>query len=184
MPLPIAHGLVGACIAGTLQHQKEAAFDPKPWFLGAALGILPDMDLVFYWLLEFPQRSHRGFSHSIIVALALGVATSLVVGGDRIRNSIIYTLATLSHSLLDGLTTQSQGGVELLWPFSDFRFKLGLFDYPFYSTIDPTIQPLSVVLVKAVQVSCIEALVFGPMIVVALLISVRRTHLLKLKGPA
>jgi membrane-bound metal-dependent hydrolase YbcI (DUF457 family) len=44
-----------------------------------------------------------------------------------IRKALALTTAFLSHGILDFLTTKYAGGVELFYPFSNERVKLGIF---------------------------------------------------------
>lgn len=71
---------------------------------------------------------HRGFTHSITFALLLG-ATVAFVGfrdarwsGQRLRLWTAFTLATLTHGVLDALTTQQRPMVAFFSPFSSERF--------------------------------------------------------------
>jgi membrane-bound metal-dependent hydrolase YbcI (DUF457 family) len=47
------------------------------------------------------------------------------LGRRKLRNAIAYSLAYASHAILDFVTTKKGSGLELLWPFSEHRFKLG-----------------------------------------------------------
>jgi membrane-bound metal-dependent hydrolase YbcI (DUF457 family) len=132
MPLPIAHGLMGASIviAGSPSSPR---LDDIQWdrvLLGAVLSILPDLDSAVIWSFGFSPTWHRGFSHSILMAVVVGALSScLVKPGTRIRWGIIFGSAIASHGLMDALVSV-RGGVELLWPLSSHRFALGLYEYP------------------------------------------------------
>ncbi|HYG80999.1 MAG TPA: metal-dependent hydrolase [Pyrinomonadaceae bacterium] len=123
MPLPIAHGLVGASVVAAI-HPRPARRLFLPLLAGAVLANAADLD----FLLVFALRSrawHRGFTHSIAFALAVCLLFALSFGWRRIREAAAYGLAFASHAVLDFATTKEGGGLELLWPFSTERLRLG-----------------------------------------------------------
>jgi membrane-bound metal-dependent hydrolase YbcI (DUF457 family) len=123
MPLPIAHGLLGASLVAAL-HPKSTGRLRLPLLLGALLANAADFD----FLLAFALRSrawHRGFSHSMSFALFVCLIFVLSLGRRRIREALTYGLAFASHGVLDYVTTKEGGGVELLWPFSPDRLAFG-----------------------------------------------------------
>ena len=124
MPLPIAHGFVGASIVAAL-HPKPVSRYCLPLLIGAFLGNCADLDFILVW--AFHSRAwHRAFSHSLFFALAIGLITFLLLGRKRVKEAVAYSLAFMSHGLLDYVTTKQGGGVELLFPLSSERLKLGL----------------------------------------------------------
>ena len=124
MPLPIAHGLLGATITVLLHRQGSRNYF-RPVLIGAALANAADFDFLLVFVLG-SKAWHRGFSHSIVFALGLGLAMLLVSRWRNIRHATAYTLAFGSHGLLDFATAKFGGGVELFWPWSPQRYKLGL----------------------------------------------------------
>jgi inner membrane protein len=94
--------------------------------LAALCSVLPDVDAVGYWL-GIPYGhwlGHRGLTHSLPFALALGwVASSWAarLRASRLAAFLTVTLATGSHGLLDALTSGGLG-VALLAPLSNQRF--------------------------------------------------------------
>jgi inner membrane protein len=93
---------------------------------GTVLAVLPDLDIVLLRL-GFPYDNsfgHRGFSHSILVALLLAIAgggwACRINKGFRAAFGFLF-LSMVSHGLLDCLTNGGYG-VALLWPFSEERF--------------------------------------------------------------
>lgn len=131
----------------------------------AVVAISPDLDYVFYRLLNWGEGWHRGFSHSAAFALAAGAAAAIVVGPPTIRSFVIYSLATLSHPILDALVTDHVGGVPLFWPVSDHLFRFGLFDYTNILRGDPSRRD---VLMRALRISLAELLVLGPILVASI----------------
>ena len=124
MPLPLAHGLLGALLTVVFQPQSGRNY-LRPLLIGAAVANAADLDFLLVFVLG-SKAWHRGFSHSIVFALGLGLAMLLVTGWRNIRHIMAFTLAFMSHGLLDFVTAKMGGGVELLWPWSSERYKLGL----------------------------------------------------------
>lgn len=93
--------------------------------LGAFCAILPDLDVVaFSFGIPYDHPlGHRGLTHSIAFALGLGV----LVGGlawkrpHRVALGLYAALSTLSHGILDAMTTGGKG-IGFLIPFSSERF--------------------------------------------------------------
>jgi inner membrane protein len=91
-----------------------------------AASVLPDADvLAFRFGVPYAAAlGHRGFTHSITFALALallGAVLSRPLRTAPSRAFVFLFVATISHALLDALTTGGLG-VALLWPFSAERF--------------------------------------------------------------
>jgi membrane-bound metal-dependent hydrolase YbcI (DUF457 family) len=123
MPLPVAHGLLGASILAALHPQPTKRYY-CPLLVGAFLANAADLD--FFLVVTFHSRAwHRGFSHSIMLALVACLILVLYLGRRHIREAIAYGLAFASHGVLDYVTTKEGGGVELLWPFSSERLVFG-----------------------------------------------------------
>lgn len=93
--------------------------------LGAFCSVLPDADVLAFSLgipYEHPL-GHRGATHSIAFAVGVGLLVFALARRDPQRGGLgIYAaFATLSHGLLDALTTGGEG-VGFLIPFSAERF--------------------------------------------------------------
>lgn len=113
--IPLAAGL--ALGRRTLSPRLIAA--------GAFASILPDFDTVAFKLgiAYADQFGHRGASHSLAIALAVGLFGAMVapwLRTTRWRALWFLTACTASHPLLDALTNGGLG-VALLWPWSDTR---------------------------------------------------------------
>ena len=124
MPLPVAHGLVGAAVVAAL-HPRPARFKRLPLVAGALLANCADLDFALVFLLH-SKDWHRSFTHSVCFALALTVAAAAVAGRARLREVVAYGAAFASHCWLDFATTKAGGGLELLWPLTDARLGLRL----------------------------------------------------------
>ncbi len=98
----------------------------------AVLAVLPDLDVVAFRL-GIPYGhplGHRGLSHSLLFALALGAVTVPILFSKIPRFSrdwwtlfALCSIATASHGILDAMTHGGLG-VGFLLPFSDVRFFL------------------------------------------------------------
>lgn len=100
------------------------------WTAAALAGALPDVDAIgrpfglgdIAWL-----GGHRAFTHSLIFAVGLGFALTLLlmaVNSTRpafLRIWLALAAATMTHGLLDSMTLYGDG-VEFLSPFSTQRF--------------------------------------------------------------
>lgn len=129
-----------------------------PLVTGALLANAADFDFALVFVLH-SKAWHRGFSHSIMFALVVGLAFVLLLGRRRIREAFACGAGFASHSVLDYVTTKEGGGVELLWPFSSERLVFGwagLSELP--SRMAPTEIAASLVL---------ELMLFTPLLLLA-----------------
>lgn len=91
-----------------------------------ALSLLPDLDVIaFVFRIPYAnQFGHRGASHSLFVALALGALAGVVAARARLpvaRTALFTAVVVASHGLADALTDGGLG-VALLWPLSAARY--------------------------------------------------------------
>jgi inner membrane protein len=95
----------------------------------ACLGaMLPDADVIgFKFGIEYTsQFGHRGASHSFAFALCIGLLAMLFskpLHASRMSAFLVVTLATLSHTVLDAMTSGGHG-VAMAWPLNDERYFL------------------------------------------------------------
>jgi membrane-bound metal-dependent hydrolase YbcI (DUF457 family) len=158
MPLPVAHGLLGASVVAAGYSQSTRRYF-MPLLAGAFLANLADFDFILVFV--FHSKSwHRGFSHSILFGLIVCLILVLAVGKRHLREAIAYGLAFTSHGILDYLTTREGGGVELLWPFSTERFVLGLVGL---SEMPSTLTDLEILRTLGVELIC-----FAPLLILVL----------------
>lgn len=126
MPTIFSHA-VFATVAGKAFIKKSVSV--WFWILTAVCSIIPDTDVAAFFLgIGYENMfGHRGITHSIFFAVLFGGLTTflthkfLETGIPLIKLFIFFTLATLSHPLLDMLTDGGLG-VALFAPFSNERF--------------------------------------------------------------
>jgi membrane-bound metal-dependent hydrolase YbcI (DUF457 family) len=164
MPLPVAHGLLGASVAAALDESSESR-RWKPLLTGAFLGICPDFDYALNWLRISGGGWHHGFTHSILFAFFLGLLTATVLGG-RLRSIVVFCCATVSHTSLDFLMTESSG-VALLWPFTDHRYKLSVPNPINYTWENSSLWGSAIDLLR---ISLIELMIFAPIFLVVVFV--------------
>ena len=123
------HVAVGM-LAGRLHGGAEGRFSRRcSWgtmLTFAALSAMPDADVIAVALGAHDSGviGHRGASHSLSIAVAVGVVCALVARRMRwpvLRTAIAGMLAVASHGILDALGEGGRG-IPLLWPFSHTRF--------------------------------------------------------------
>ena len=127
MPTGFSHAFVGAALGALFRCPGPPA---RFWLAGAACAAAPDLDVVGVWL-GIPWGSmlgHRGITHSLAFAVALGAAVALAFRGPQWRGRrlglwLFLALATASHGVLDGLN-RSGSGVAFFAPFDDTRYFL------------------------------------------------------------
>ena len=101
------------------------------WILAAFCAALPDIDIIWspYGISTDDMWGHRGITHSLPVAIALGglVARWGFAGtcwrGFRLRFWLAFALAGMTHGILDSLT-QFAGWVALFAPFTARRYYI------------------------------------------------------------
>lgn len=99
-------------------------------FLGIASSIMPDIDvLAFRYGIPYESLwGHRGMTHSIFFALLWSILLLFIFhttskSSDKWKLFVFYFLATVSHSILDAITTGG-AGVAFLAPFDSERYFL------------------------------------------------------------
>ena len=91
-------------------------------------SILPDIDMIGH-VLGYSHPSpfaHRGFTHSLVFALAVGLLALAAAPQMKTKRGIAFFaifLTTLSHYFLDALGSRYLG-VPLFWPFDETRYIL------------------------------------------------------------
>jgi inner membrane protein len=121
----LTHPVVPVALSAFL---PQAAASPRLLLAGASCSIIPDLDVIgFGFGIRYSEiLGHRGLTHSIIFAAALGALLSCTLFRHvKVSNWVIFFfflfLSTLSHTLLDMLTNGGLG-VALFAPFSAERY--------------------------------------------------------------
>jgi inner membrane protein len=134
--------------------------------LFAGLALLPDADVMLVALgaCDAGACGHRGASHSLPVAILIGLIGGLLAWRLRwpvVRTIIATTVAVASHAVLDAFGAGGRG-LPLLWPFSDERFMSPVRIFP------DAPRGLAFLSRPGVTSLVIEFAVFLPLMVVAL----------------
>lgn len=114
------HGIVGYTIAKVSQDKNL-----KILVIAAIISaMLPDIDVISF-VYGIPYGSpfgHRGFTHSILFALLWALTLMLIIGKKhKALWFFVIFLSTVSHGILDALTTGGRG-VGFLIPFDNTRY--------------------------------------------------------------
>ncbi|MBK8848385.1 MAG: metal-dependent hydrolase [Bacteroidetes bacterium] len=126
-----SHAVVGYTIAKlTNQPQKST----KLPLIAAVCAMLPDADVITfsYGIAYESYWGHRGFSHSVLFALLIGLFYFLVVCKSQkhlLVSGVVIFAATLSHGLIDACTDGGLGvgfaipfwGERYFFPFTPLR---------------------------------------------------------------
>jgi inner membrane protein len=94
-----------------------------------AAAMLPDLDTVpvFLGVPDYGLHGHRGFLHTPLFALLVGLTVFLIARARKLsrpgRMAVAAALLVASHGLLDAMA-QDGRGILFAWPFSDQRFHL------------------------------------------------------------
>lgn len=125
------HGGKGDGAGGGSEAPKPEGARPRrpSWatlIVFAGLALLPDADVLLVTLGACDRGvcGHRGASHSLPMAIAIGFLCGLLARRLKwpvMRTTIATTIAVGSHALLDVLGAGGRG-LPLLWPFSEHRF--------------------------------------------------------------
>ncbi|MBC7929799.1 MAG: metal-dependent hydrolase [Rubrivivax sp.] len=122
--------MVGAAAVAAVRTDVKLRTLWKYMAVGAALAVVPDLDMFLTNVLHLSKSWHRSFSHSLAWALAVGLVAAFARRrGPDYRAGAAYGAATLTHAILDALVSV-KGGVALLWPITQRRFTAGLYEYP------------------------------------------------------
>jgi inner membrane protein len=122
MPTILTHAVVPVAIGlGLGKH----IVSPRLIAAGMVASIFPDFDVVAFRLnIAYADAlGHRGASHSLVIALLLGVIALTCarrLNTTRLAAFIFVAVSAFSHGLLDTFTNGGQG-VALWWPFSQER---------------------------------------------------------------
>lgn len=114
------HGLVAYTIAKVADSESSKLLV----FLAIGSSILPDLDVIGFSIgIEYLHPlGHRGFTHSILFALVWSGLLAFFFGKSRkLIFAVVLFLSTLSHGILDAMTSGGEG-VGFLIPFDNTRY--------------------------------------------------------------
>lgn len=120
MPTVLGHTTAALALGAAFQVPRRA------YAIGALCSVFPDLDVIGLKL-GIPYGSllgHRGLSHSLLAAGALGLLAMTLAfrrGDWRPSLALYLILATVSHGLLDAVTSGGLG-VAFFAPFSQHRY--------------------------------------------------------------
>jgi inner membrane protein len=123
----LGHIAVGMAAARIYPHERrQSRLSLSSALFWSALSFLPDADVVGFAMgVRYADEwGHRGASHSLLFAVALGAAIGVAAQFFRrpgLRTGITAALVLASHGLLDTLTDGGLG-IALLWPFDLTRY--------------------------------------------------------------
>jgi membrane-bound metal-dependent hydrolase YbcI (DUF457 family) len=122
--------LVGGWITGKVWKYFNRPLSKATFFTLLLGAVLPDIDLVPYFLLDI--ELHRTFTHSFLFAILLPLVVCFILSFlkkhyrlriDPLMISCALSLGILTHLLLD---TISIPGVPLLWPLNYYFGYFGI----------------------------------------------------------
>ena len=129
MASAFGHAVV-AITASSLVRKPKQRF--KLYILSIISSIIPDADVIaFYFGIPYGHMfGHRGISHSIFFAVVWALLLLLIFYPKKvyqysIRKSVfvLIFISTLSHGILDAMTTGGKG-IAFFAPFTDERYFL------------------------------------------------------------
>lgn len=121
------HAILAGAVGTAL---KEELRKPKVFILGIICSVFPDADILSFKF-GIPYEAfwgHRGMTHSILFGLLFGITIMLIFHWkSQIKNKAIlalyYSICTISHGILDGMTTGGRG-IAYFSPFDTERYFL------------------------------------------------------------
>lgn len=134
----------------------EGRFNWRAAVAFSTFSLVPDLDVIAFRF-GIPYAApfgHRGATHSIVFALAMGVAAWLLTRSWK--STLALTVVVLSHPLLDMLTDGGLG-VALFWPVTSERF--------FFPWTPLPVAPIGMGMVsaKGITVLAVELVAFVPL---------------------
>jgi inner membrane protein len=134
--------------------------------LWSALSLLPDADVIGFALgVRYADPwGHRGATHSLTFAVAVGLAIGLaawVCKRPALRTGLLAVAVLASHAILDTMTDGGLG-CALLWPFDPARYFAPWRPIP--------VAPIGVRFFSSsgASVALIELVLFSPLLIYAL----------------
>lgn len=136
MPTPVGHSLVGATLYLAFSRAERPWGEWRTTLLCVASASAADLDFLVGAATGDWSRFHQGISHSLVVALALGLAMAALplsgLGGWG-RRWAVFTALAVSHLALDLVTQDAKPpyGIPLFWPLSSVVVHAPVSVFPF-----------------------------------------------------
>ncbi|MBG6132147.1 inner membrane protein [Aquimarina sp. EL_43] len=121
-----AHGFTAYAFGKSFSKE---IYTKKLWVLGIICSILPDADVIgFKFGITYESFwGHRGFSHSLLFALLLGIIVTFIFYFKKAYTKtgvaliLYFTVCTAFHGVLDAMTTGGLG-IAFFSPFDTTRY--------------------------------------------------------------
>jgi inner membrane protein len=114
------HGLAAFTISKIVKYNSGKTL----LFLAIASAIIPDLDVIAFkfGIPYLHPLGHRGFTHSVVFAIIWASVLTYIFGKLQKRvYFIVLFLSTLSHGILDAMTTGGKG-IGFFIPFDSSRY--------------------------------------------------------------
>lgn len=163
MPQAVTHFLIPVIFLELFRHffiKDKKSFPIHYVFIGGLAGLLPDIDIAFYYILSFfgytIQEIHRTFSHNLFVPLFFVVLAGVSykfknkeLGQHhlKLRNIfLVIAFGVFIHLFLDAIV---QGSIMPFYPIFSLTIGLNLinlFPSPWHNTIIPTLDAVFLII--------------------------------------
>ena len=120
----VGHVAMGMAAARLYRPARPPRWRSMAWW--SVLSLLPDVDVIGFSLgVQYGDPwGHRGATHSLTFAIAVGLAFGLAarrLNRPVVRTALVASAVLASHALLDTMTDGGLG-CALLWPFDLTRY--------------------------------------------------------------
>ena len=121
------HAILAGAVGSAL---KDELRKPQVFILGIICSIFPDADVLgFKYGIPYGSLwGHRGMTHSILFGIFFGILVMFLFHWRSTKKNksvlaLYYSICTVSHGILDGMTTGGKG-VAYFSPFVTERYFL------------------------------------------------------------
>ena len=120
----VGHVAIGMAAARLYRPARPPRWRSMAWW--SVLSLLPDVDVIGFSLgVQYGDPwGHRGATHSLTFAIAVGLAFGLAArrfNRPLVRTAVVASAVLASHALFDTMTDGGLG-CALLWPFNLTRY--------------------------------------------------------------
>tara|TARA_Y100000310_G_scaffold344708_1_gene458939 strand:+ start:2369 stop:2869 length:501 start_codon:yes stop_codon:yes gene_type:complete len=131
MGLAVTHVLLAIILIDIFRKKVIKKKDFSLWLvlLGGIAGLLPDIDIPLFWLLQFfidINNFHQDFTHNLIIPIILLIIGMTTIKWKNISHtSFVIAAGWTIHILIDVIVDAA----PMFYPFTNARFGLYLLDY-------------------------------------------------------